>query len=425
MTINDYDSDLARSGQQEIDWVRRSMPVLASIEARLTTSGAIKGKRIGISLVLEPKTANLVLALRNAGAEVSVWAPADCVQADVVHALLAEGIKLFANVDASEEEDINAARAFLATAPQILVDDGARAVRLAHLEFPDVVKNMIGAAEQTTSGVRTLNVMADASELHIPVVNVSDSRLKFLFDNVYGTGQSCVMAMLDVTNLQIAGREILVIGYGWVGKGVALHATALGARVTVAELDPIKALQALHDGHKVKSIMDAAPTTAVVFASTGIEGVITPAHLQAMADQVILCTAGGGSYEMPMEFLRSLENQKEIRAEVMEYTLPGGKRVLLISDGHCINCTAGEGNPIEIMDLSMSLQASAIEALALNAASLTNGIHPIPEEIENAIAIERLTGAGASIEPMTPELADAPRRRTRTTTHQDEEKTRW
>ena len=321
MTINDYDSDLVHSGQQKIDWVRRSMPVLASIEARLTTSGVVKGKRIGISLALEPKTANLVLAMRNAGAQVSVWAPANCVQTDVVHALLAEGIKVFADPDASEDEDINAARAYLATAPQILVDDGARVIHLAHREFPEIVKNIIGAAEQKTSGMRQLSVMADAGELHIPVINVNDSRLKFLFDNVYGTGQSCVMAMLDVTNLQIAGREILVIGYGWVGKGVALHATALGARVTVAELDPIKALQALHDGHKVKSIMDAAPTTAVVFASTGIEGVITPAHLQAMADQVILCTAGGGSYEMPMEFLRGLENQKEIRAEVMELSL--------------------------------------------------------------------------------------------------------
>ena len=407
MILNDYDSALATSGQQKIDWARRSMPILASIEARLSASGAIKGKRIGISLVLEAKTANLVLALRNAGSDVSVWAPADCVQNDTVHALRAEGIRVFADENATDAQDMELARAFLTTDPQILVDDGARIIRLAHLEFPAVVKNMIGAAEETTSGVRPLRAMSAAGELHIPVINVNDSRLKYLFDNVYGTGQSCVMTMLDVTNLQLAGRHVLVIGYGWVGKGIASHATAMGARVTVAELDPVKCLQALHDGHQVKSIMDAAPSTEVVFSSTGIAGALTPKHLEAMADQVVLCTAGGGNYEMPMAYLRGLGDPKNIRADVMEYILPSGKRVLLIADGHCINCTAGDGNPIEIMDLSLSLQASAIEELALNGTRLTNGIHPISQEIENAIATERLMGSGASIEPLTPALAEA------------------
>ena len=407
MSTHDYDSALASSGLRKINWVRRSMPILASIEARLITSAVIKGRRIGVSLVLEPKTAYLVIALQNAGADLSVWAPADCVQDDVVQALRAEGIKVFADARASDAADMELARAFLATSPQILVDDGARIIRLAHREFPDVVKNMVGAAEETTSGVRPLRAMHDAGELHIPVINVNDSRLKYLFDNVYGTGQSCVMALLDVTNLQLAGRHVLVIGYGWVGKGVALHAVAMGARVTVAELDPVKCLQALHDGHRVKSITDAAPSTEVVFASTGIEGVVTPAHLEAMADQVILCTAGGGNYELPMAYLQSLEAPKEIRAEVEEYTLPSGKRVLMIAGGHCINCAAGEGNPIEIMDLSLSLQACAIEELALNGAQLSAGIHPVSEKIENAIATIRLNVSGASIEPMTPELTEA------------------
>jgi len=383
------------------------MPILESIEARLVTSAVVKGRRIGISLVLEPKTAYLVIALRNAGADLSVWAPADCVQDDVMHALRAEGIKVFADAHGSDAADMELARAFLGTSPHILVDDGARIIRLAHREFPDVIKNMVGAAEETTSGVRPLRAMHDAGELHIPVINVNDSRLKYLFDNVYGTGQSCVMALLDVTNLQLAGRHVLVIGYGWVGKGVALHAAAMGARVTVAELDPVKCLQALHDGHRVKSIIDAAPVTEVVFASTGIEGVVTPAHLEAMADQVILCTAGGGNYELPMAYLRSLEAPKEIRAEVEEYTLPSGKRVLMIAGGHCINCAAGEGNPIEIMDLSLSLQACAIEELALNGSQLSAGIHPVSEKTDNAIATIRLDVSGASIEPMTPELTEA------------------
>jgi len=407
MSTQRYDSALASSGLRKINWARRHMPILESIEARLITSAVVKGRRIGISLVLEPKTAYLVIALRNAGADLSVWAPADCVQDDVMHALRAEGIKVFADAHGSGAADMELARAFLGTSPHILVDDGARIIRLAHREFPDVIKNMVGAAEETTSGVRPLRAMHDAGELHIPVINVNDSRLKYLFDNVYGTGQSCVMALLDVTNLQLAGRHVLVIGYGWVGKGVALHAAAMGARVTVAELDPVKCLQALHDGHRVKSIIDAAPVTEVVFASTGIEGVVTPAHLEAMADQVILCTAGGGNYELPMAYLRSLEAPKEIRAEVEEYTLPSGKRVLMIAGGHCINCAAGEGNPIEIMDLSLSLQACAIEELALNGSQLSAGIHPVSEKTDNAIATIRLDVSGASIEPMTPELTEA------------------
>jgi len=407
MSKQGYDSALASSGLRKINWARRSMPILESIEARLITSAVVKGRRIGISLVLEPKTAYLVIALRNAGADLSVWAPADCVQDDVMHALRAEGIKVFADARGSDAADMELARAFLGTSPHILVDDGARIIRLAHREFPDVIKNMVGAAEETTSGVRPLRAMHDAGELHIPVINVNDSRLKYLFDNVYGTGQSCVMALLDVTNLQLAGRHVLVIGYGWVGKGVALHAAAMGARVTVAELDPVKCLQALHDGHRVKSIIDAAPATEVVFASTGIEGVVTPAHLEAMADQVILCTAGGGNYELPMAYLQSLEAPKEIRAEVEEYTLPSGKRVLMIAGGHCINCAAGEGNPIEIMDLSLSLQACAIEELALNGSQLSAGIHPVSEKTDNAIATIRLDVSGASIEPMTPELTEA------------------
>lgn len=407
MIANDYERDLARSGLQKIAWARRSMPILATIEERLRSSAMIKGYRVGISLVLEPKTANLVLALRNAGSKVSVWAPADCVQNDVVHALRAKGIQVFADEHATDAEDMEFAREFLRTNPQILVDDGARIIRLAHREFPTLINNMIGAAEETTSGVRPLRAMHDAGELHIPVINVNDSRLKYLFDNVYGTGQSCVMTMLDVTNLQLAGRNVLVIGYGWVGKGVALHASALGARVTVAELDPIKCLQALHDGHRVNSIIEAAPSTEVVFACTGIEGVLTQAHLEAMTDQAILCTAGGGNYELPMAYLRGIDKSKTVRPDVMEYTLPNGKRVLLIADGHCINCAAGEGNPIEIMDLSLSLQAFAIEELALNGAHLGAGIHPISQTIEHAIATTRLNISGANVEPMTPELAEA------------------
>ena len=399
--------DLIAAGLSRIAWAGRSMPNVSAAIKRLADGGGVKGKRIGVSLVLEPKTANLVLGLRDAGATMSVYAPADSTDAATIAALRSEGVTVFSDPAASADQDLDMARDFLRTEPQILVDDGASVIRLAHREFPDLVDGMIGAAEETTSGVRPLRMMVADGALRLPVIAVNDSPLKYLFDNVYGTGQSCVMALLDVTNLQIAGRKVLVIGYGWVGKGVARHAAALGARVTVAELDPIKALQALHDGHDVASIKDAAADCEVVFASTGIAGVLTPAHLNAMPDGVILCTAGGGNFELPMAYLRTEGEPATIRTHVEAYALKTGKSVLVIAGGHCINCAAGEGNPIEIMDLSLALQAAAIETLVRDGPNWPAGVYPIDSGIEAQIATERLAAKGASIEPMTPALEAA------------------
>lgn len=410
MKADSFDKVLAAAGRNKIDWARRGMPLLKAIEKRLSQVGSVKGIRIGISLVLEPKTANLAIALKNAGADVSVFgASADGAKADVVAALQANGVKVFA-ASGGEADDLVMARALLNTAPQILLDDGAYVIRLAHREFPGLVTTMIGAAEETTSGVRPLLEMHRAGQLLLPVISVNDARLKHSFDNVFGTGQSCVMALLDVTNLQIAGRRVLVIGYGWVGRGVAQHCAALGAKVTVAELDPIKALQALHDGHSAMSVADAAPTAEVVFAATGIAGVVTPDHARAMPDGAILCTAGGGDYELPMDYLRSLGAPRMLRRDVAEYQTGSGNHVLVIADGHCINCAAAEGNPIEIMDLSLSLQASAAELLATTGASMPPGLHRLPDAVEAALAAQRVHLAGGSLEPMTPDLEQAMRR---------------
>lgn len=409
MTIVSFDQELADAGMQKIAWAGRGMPLLKGIEERLARAGSLKGIRIGISLVLEPKTANLALALRNAGADVSVFgASADGAKADVVAALQAEGIKVFAATGGAER-DLALARAMLQTAPQILLDDGGFVIRLAHSEFPDLVGKMIGAAEETTSGVRPLREMHKSGQLRLPVLSVNDCRLKHVFDNVYGTGQSCVMALLDTTNLQIAGRRVLIVGYGWVGRGVAQHCMALGAKVTVAELDPIKALQALHDGHQVASVADAAPRAEVVFAATGIAGVITPDHVRAMPQGAILCTAGGGDFELPMDHLRSQGVPRVVRDNVAEYQTGSCRTVLVVAEGHCINCAAGEGNPIEVMDLSLSLQASAAELLATEGRSMSVGIHALPATVEAALAARRITLAGGSIEPMTPALEQAMR----------------
>lgn len=397
----------AAAGAGRIAWAGRGMPVLAGISRRLRESGALRGLRIGVGLVLEPKTANLALALRDAGAHVSVFCGASSTDQETADALAAEGLDVFAEHGASEQREGELVRAYLATAPDILLDDGAAVIRLAHKEFPELVSRLLGAAEETTSGVRPLRAMHDDGALHIPVIAVNDAKTKYLFDNVYGTGQSCVMTLLDVTNLQIAGRTVVVVGYGWVGKGVARHAAALGARVVVTELDPIKALQAVHDGHRVMSLGDAAPSAEVVFAATGLAGAVTAAHVAAMPDGVILCTAGGGSFELPMTQLDATGTAENVRAGVTQYRQPDGRTVLVISEGDCLNCADGEGNPIEVMDLSLSLQALAAELIAETAKEWGPGVHPIPEELERAVATARLEHDGAAVEPLTDAISAA------------------
>ncbi|TAM70648.1 MAG: adenosylhomocysteinase [Microbacteriaceae bacterium] len=396
-------------GARRIEWARRGMPVLAMIANRLAVSGAIVGLRVGVCLVLEPKTANLAIALKRAGADVSVFCSGRSTTQSVADALELEGLQVFAEADADEDRDLELARLFLATEPGIILDDGASIIRLAHREFPELVTSMLGAAEETTSGVRPLRAMHEAGALRLPVIAVNDAKTKYLFDNVYGTGQSCVMAMLDITNLQLAGRRVVVVGYGWVGRGVAKHAAALGARVIVTELDPIKALQALHDGYRVQSLHEAARAAEVLFAATGIAGVVTPDAVELMPDGAILCTAGGGPFELPMEYLHEGATARQVRESVTEYTTASGRRVLVLGEGECLNCSDAEGNPIEVMDMSLSLQAFAVEQIVTEARHWEPGVYAVSEQVENEVAMIRLQHEGATLEPMTEELSIAMR----------------
>jgi len=402
-------ADNVAEGRRRIAWAGRVMPVLASIGERLAAEKVLDGLHVGLGLVLEPKTANLALALRAAGAGVSLYCPGRSTDGPVASALAAAGLQVFADADADGSNDQELARAFLRSHPDILLDDGASLIRMAHREFPDLLANMLGAAEETTSGVRPLRVMQEAGELRLPVIAVNDAKTKYLFDNVYGTGQSCVMALLDITNLQLAGRVVVVVGFGPVGQGVARHAAALGARVTVSEIDPVRALQAAHEGYAVKSLADAAATAEVVFAATGIAGAVTDDHLALMAAGVILCTAGGGSFELPMEYLDSLGTATDVRRAVTEYVLPSGRNVMVISHGECLNCAAAEGNPIEVMDLSLSLQGLAAECIATEARYWGPGVYPVTSQMEAAVALARLQHDGAGLELVTQKLSAAMR----------------
>lgn len=401
--------DVSTSAAERIAWAARSMPVLRSISARLSEGGSLRGLRIGVSLVLEPKTANLALALRDAGAEVVVHCGASSTDQQVVEALRALGLQVFADSSADDARDLELAREFLATGLDILIDDGASVIRLAHREFPELVAKMIGAAEETTSGVRPLRVMHEEGALRLPVIAVNDAAPKYLFDNIYGTGQSCVMAFLDITNLQLAGRRVVVVGYGWVGMGVARYAAAMGARVIVSEIDPIRALRALHDGYEVTAFREAAPRAEVVFSATGLADAVTEEHVEALPEGAFLCTAGGGAFEMPMDYLYGLGNRRSVRPAVDAYTTRAGRTIHVISDGDCLNCADAEGNPIEVMDLSLSLQALAVERLAVEAKGWEPGVYDLPGDIEHEVARIRLEAAGGSLEPLTDRQREAAR----------------
>lgn len=401
--------DTTGSGAERIIWAARSMPVLTQVAARVKSAGTLNGLRVGVSLVLEPKTANLAIALRDAGADVVVYCNASSTDQQVVEALRAREFRVFADSAATEAEELQLAREFLETGLDILIDDGASVTRLAHREYPELVAKMIGAAEETTSGVRPLRVMHEEGQLRLPVIAVNDSAAKYLFDNIYGTGQSCVMAFLDITNLQLAGRRVVVVGYGWVGMGVAKFAAALGARVIVSEIDPIRALRALHDGYEVTAFREAAGAAEVVFSCTGLADAVTAEHVEALPDGAFLCTAGGGDFEMPMEYLRGLDGPRHVRHAVTAFTTRSGRTVNLISEGDCLNCADAEGNPIEVMDLSLSLQALAVERLAAGAKDWQPGVYDLPADIEQEVARIRLEAAGGSLESLTDRQREAAR----------------
>ncbi len=367
------DNTMADAGQKRIDWARPLMPVLADAAKTLSASGILNGRHIGICLPIDAKTANLALVLADAGAKVSCRAPGHYTNMEIAHALRRKGISVYTATDEISDNtnthiqefknDIESARALLTSTPDILLDYDAEVICLARADFPDVFARLKGATESTKTGIDKLHDLSKAKALDIPLVNLDDTRLNRIFNNTIGTGQSVVMAMLDLTNLQIAGRSVLVIGYGSVGKGIASHAAALGALVTVAEIDPVKAMQAQYDGYLAKSITDAAPAAEVVFTATGSKGTLTPDHLTEMPDGVIICSAGCGRPEMPMEILQQAANKESVRAHITNYQFSNGKNLLLIADGHNVNTAAGEGSPIEIADKLMALQLASMEFL--------------------------------------------------------------
>ncbi|MFV0307778.1 MAG: adenosylhomocysteinase [Desertimonas sp.] len=388
-------------GRGAIDFARSFMPALDAAQAVAADSGALRGRRVGVALPLEPKTACLAEALAAVGAQVAVLGNDWSTKPGVVGALRDAGLDVFADPDGSDGRLAELVDRFIDTGIEYLADDGAGITRRLHADRRDQLTWLRGVAEETTSGVRPLRTMAAEGALEVPVVAVNDARTKLLFDNVYGSGQSVVMATLDATNMQMGGTRVVVAGYGRVGRGIALMARGLGARVTVTEIDPVGALAAHHDGHDVGRLADAVADADFVFTASGIGHTLTAEHVAAMRDGAVIAVGGAGRPEFDPA---GLSLGEEIRPHVRPVEVGPEVTVFVVAAGRCANTTAGEGNPIEAMDLSLALQLRALDHLA--SSGLEVGVHLLPSHIDDEVAASQLRAVGIVLD--TP--SDAQRR---------------
>lgn len=392
-------------GRGMIDFASEFMPALRAATEHVRSHGRLEGKRVGVALTLEPKTACLVEAIASLGAEVAALGSSNSTKPAVVAALEAAGIPVFAEAGASPERMAELRDAFIDTRPQLLADDGAGIVRRIHDQRRDALDALEGVAEETTSGVRPLRNMEADGALAVPCVAVNDARTKLMFDNVYGTGQSVVMAVLDATNIQLQGKYTVVVGYGRVGRGIASVARGLGARVVITEIDPVEALAAHHDGHDVGRLTDVVPTADIVITASGIGHSLTADHVALMQDGTIVAVGGAGPPEFdPSEGVTVVDGD-EVRPNIRELSVPGGPTVFVVAHGHCANTSAGEGNPIEVMDLSLALQLRALDYLV--EAELTPGVHLLPKAIDDDVAASQLRAQGIEIDVASPTQIEA------------------
>jgi adenosylhomocysteinase len=381
-----------RTPAERIDWARHWMPATRAAAAEL--GERVAGLRIAISMVLEPKTAVLALLLAEAGAEVAVFAFAAETDDGAAAELAARGITVHASDTASPAEERRHALALLDGRPQLLVDDGAHVIRLAHAERPDVVAGLIGATEETTSGVTPLRAMAADGALLVPVIAANDAVTKTWFDNRHGTGETCVLAIARALDDDLSGSRAVVVGFGPVGEGVAERLRVLGARVTVVDLDPRRALAARFAGYATATVLEAVRDADLVVSATGVPRTIDAAVLAACPDDAVIAVAGGA----PEEVLPSDDTRHELLSlRVERLHLPSGGSVLLIAGGDCVNIVVGEGNPVDVMDLSFAVQLASIRALLDG--GLAAGVHVLPEAADRHVASLAIGGAGPAVVP--------------------------
>lgn len=401
------DIALAPSGEMKIKWVERNMPVLRGIGEDFRRERPFEGMKIALSVHLEAKTAYLCRVLEMGGAQMYVTGSNPLsTQDDVAAALAAGGMEVFASYGCSMEEYEKCLCKVLECAPNIIIDDGGDLVHLMHTKYTALIPQVIGGCEETTTGIHRLRNMARAGELRFPMVMVNEADCKHMFDNRYGTGQSVWDGINRTTNLIVAGKYVVVSGYGWCGKGVALRAKGLGAKVIVTETDPVRALEAVMDGYEVMPMKDAARVGDMFVTVTGCSGVITAEHFETMKDGAILTNAGHFDVEVDMAGLEKLAVEKyDARHNIQGYVLPNGKTLFTIAEGRLVNLAAGDGHPAEIMDMSFAVQALSAQYLAGHKGELAPGVIPVPRELDEAVARRKLKAMGVEIDTLSGEQA--------------------
>lgn len=400
------DIALAPTGHQKIAWVKEHMPLLNILNERYAEKKIFDGLNMVVTIHLEAKTAYLAQTLKNCGANVVVTGSNPLsTQDDVAAALADSGITVFATHACSQEEyDLYLSKA-LDTKPSLIIDDGGDLVNMLHSTRRELIPNLIGGSEETTTGVHRLKALNEAGKLAFPMIAVNDAYCKYLFDNRYGTGQSSWDGIMRTTNLAVAGKTVVVAGYGWCGKGVAMRAKGLGANVIVTEIDPIKGIEAVFDGFRVMPMREAAKYGDFFVTVTGCKDVITKEHFPLMKDGAVLANAGHFDVEINVKDLEAMtvEPAYEVRKNITTYTMPDGKKINLLGEGRLVNLACGDGHPVEVMDLSFAMQFLAMKYLLEHKGELQNNLYVLPEELNTEIAALKLEAMGAGIDTLTPE----------------------
>ncbi len=398
--------ELAPKGVMRIEWADRDMPVLKKVRERFTKEQPFKGKKIAACMHVTAETANLVRTLKDGGATVMLAASNPLSTQDDVAAALSEhyGIETFARKGEDTETFFKHLNAIIADGVHLTMDDGADLVSLIHTERADLLPEMIGGTEETTTGVIRLRSMHKDGALKFPVVAVNDAKTKNMFDNRYGTGQSTLDAVMRATDILLAGKNVVVAGYGWCGKGIASRSRGMGASVIVTEIDAVKALEAVMDGFMVMPMEKAAALGDLFITVTGDIGVLRKEHFVSMKDGAVFCNAGHFDVEIDIPALASLSSniRKDVRPFVDEYTI-GNKKVYLLAEGRLVNLAAAEGHPASVMDMSFSTQALACEWMALQNPKLTAAVYEVTNEIETMVATTKLASMGITVDVLTPE----------------------
>lgn len=402
------DLKLAEEGKKLIEWARRDMPVLKLIESEFTKNQILKGMILAACLHVTSETANLMIALKSAGANVVLCASNPLSTNDAVAASIVKnyGISVFAIKGEDNKTYYQHLNSALDCSPNLTMDDGADLVGLLHSKRTNDLKKVVGSTEETTTGVIRLRAMAKDKALKIPVLAVNDNLTKHMFDNRYGTGQSTIDGIIRATNVLIAGRTFVVCGYGWCGRGVASRASGMGAHVIVCEIDPVKALEAMMDGYQVMPLMKAITQADVVLSVTGNKSVVDEGHLRVAKDGVILAQAGHFDVEINKKALHKMAGKiRKVRPFVDEYIV-NNKKIYLLAEGRLVNLAAAEGHPASVMDMSFAGQALAAKYMWENRGKLENRVHSLPQKLDQEIAILKLKSEGVQIDKLTKEQKD-------------------